>query len=252
MRISNWFETYETADTRRMKSLPWIRQDVQMGTLAWAKLWKRPDAAMVWAGWTAIVWFATQSEVRGEISSAEDVSLLTRVPMEMVNMAIEWALASGAITVDAMEQENPGDPQQNPVLRDETLRDETKENTREDAITEEQEADSIYKIYPKPGGKDMALKEIVRAIREVGAMEVRHATEAMAASYAKSPPEDQKFVQSAKNWFKDDGWRAWAAKAKKKPVERRPPPTLPELSKEEREANAAQLLELFNLDRSAA
>ena len=79
--VSEWNCGYETRDTKRNRGrLIWVRQNILMGDVRWARLWLRPDAPQVWAGWTAIVWCAAQAEIRGTVESAEDVAILSRVP----------------------------------------------------------------------------------------------------------------------------------------------------------------------------
>lgn len=99
--IPAWNDGYETHDTKRTKGrLSWVRQNVLISEVCWAKLWLRPDAAQVWAGWTAIVWCAAQSDERGTISSVEDVAILSRVPEEMVSLGLEWGISCGFATFD--------------------------------------------------------------------------------------------------------------------------------------------------------
>ena len=94
--VSEWNCGYETSDTKRNRGrLIWVRQNILMGDVRWARLWLRPDAPQVWAGWTAIVWCAAQAEIRGTVESAEDVAILSRVPPEMVEAAMSWALSCG-------------------------------------------------------------------------------------------------------------------------------------------------------------
>ena len=99
--IPAWNDGYETHDTKRTKGrLSWVRQNVLISEVCWAKLWLRPDAAQVWAGWTAIVWCAAQSDERGTISSIEDVAILSRVPEAMVSLGLEWGISCGFATFD--------------------------------------------------------------------------------------------------------------------------------------------------------
>lgn len=96
IQITSWNDGFETHDSRKTRGkLSWVRQNILMGEVAWAKLWLRPDAPEIWAGWTALVWASAQAETRGTTTNAEDVSLVSRVPQAMVEKAIEWALSNG-------------------------------------------------------------------------------------------------------------------------------------------------------------
>jgi len=96
IQITSWNDGFETHDSRKTRGkLSWVRQNILMGDVAWAKLWLRPDAPEIWAGWTALVWASAQAETRGTTTTAEDVALVSRVPQKMVEKAIEWALSNG-------------------------------------------------------------------------------------------------------------------------------------------------------------
>lgn len=106
-----------------------------MSDVRWAKLWLRGDAAQVWAGWTAIVWCAAQSEERGTVSSAEDVSILSRVPLEMVKLGLEWGFSCGFIesrqdpaAIPLPSRQDPADLPVNPEIVATTLRYVTKQD----------------------------------------------------------------------------------------------------------------------------
>ena len=110
INIIGWNDGFETHDSRRTKGrLSWVRQNILLGDVIWAKLWLRPDAAQIWAGWTALIWCASQSETRGTVRSAEDVALLSRVPMEMVENALKWAFSSGLAELCVETAEACGD-----------------------------------------------------------------------------------------------------------------------------------------------
>lgn len=104
MEVTNWNEGYETSDTRKNKNrLIWVRSNILTADINWARLWTREDAAQVWAGWTAVVWFAAQSTPRGTITDAKEISLLTRVPESFIVLAIAWGSECGWISGEICE-----------------------------------------------------------------------------------------------------------------------------------------------------
>ena len=123
IRITAWNEGFETHDTRKTRgALAWVRQPVMVADVRWARLWTRGDAAQVWAGWTALVWFASQADERGTVTNAEDVSLLSRVPLEWVEAALDWAQSVGlaeSTEAPGTSPATPGNPPANlPQHRD--------------------------------------------------------------------------------------------------------------------------------------
>ena len=97
MRIRDWGENYETSDSRKIKNLTWIRQGIMTNSVEWARLWLKADAAEIWAGWTAVVLFAAQSHDRGSIASIEDIALLSRVPVGMIQKGLQWGVSAGFV-----------------------------------------------------------------------------------------------------------------------------------------------------------
>ena len=106
LKIIGWKENYETHETAKIKKLLWIRQNIACDTLSWAKLTLDPERARsVWLGWTAVTWYVAVTSRNGVIDgTADDVSLLTRVPAEDVSAALTWAQGCGLI-VDGKEDE---------------------------------------------------------------------------------------------------------------------------------------------------
>lgn len=139
--ILSWNDGYETHDTKKTKGrLSWVRQNILISDVCWAKLWLKPDAALIWAGWTAIVWCAAQSDVRGTITNVEDVSILSRVPESMVEAGLDWGISCGfavfgdpPANLPQHSRQSPANLPQTPETfptteRNGTVRDETTRN----------------------------------------------------------------------------------------------------------------------------
>ena len=145
MEVANWNEGYETSDTRKNKNrLIWVRSNILTADINWARLWTREDAAQVWAGWTAIVWFAAQATPRGTITDAKEISLLTRVPEEFVSAAIVWGAECGWISgenceishIPTVSGNHPDDiPTVSGNHRDHTTQHNTTQRTEQDTTT---------------------------------------------------------------------------------------------------------------------
>lgn len=158
LEVANWNEGYETSDTRKSKKrLIWVRSNILTADLNWARLWTREDAAQVWAGWTAIVWFAAQATPRGTITDAKEISLLTRVPEEFVSLAIKWGADCGWISGEICEishipTTSGNDPDSIPTTSGND-RDYVTLRTEQDTTTTRASASPVVAAKEEPAGK---------------------------------------------------------------------------------------------------
>jgi hypothetical protein len=132
IRILEWNVGYETADTRKLQNkLPWVRMNVLLADQRWAELWLEVTAPQIWAGWTALVFCASQSKERGTVESVKKVAILSRVPESFVQVGLEWALANGMAESDQYHEKDSGKIPERflTTLRDVTGRDATNETS---------------------------------------------------------------------------------------------------------------------------
>jgi hypothetical protein len=207
IRILEWNSGYETADTRKTaKAIPWIRMNVMLADMRWAELWLERNAAEVWAGWTALIFCAAQSEERGTIESVRKVSILSRVPEKMVQSALEWALQNGMAESDEAFRKPSGDfPEDTPTtLRNVTGRDDTKRDvTRRDELSA---IESVYQAYPKKVGKAEAIKAIAKALKSASFDTLLEATSAYAEAVSRWPEADKVYIPHPATWFNARRW----------------------------------------------
>lgn len=78
-------------------------------------------------------------------------------------------------------------------------------------------AEEIYAAYPKHVGRKAALKAILAALRDHGAIELLGRTQDFAAAVASWPAEQQRFIPHPATWFNrgsfDDDPASWQASA---------------------------------------
>ena len=211
IRVLEWNVGYETADTRKLRhNLPWVRVTVPLADLRWAKLWSLEDAAKIWSGWMALVFCASQSSERGTVESVESVSLLSRVPVGMVQAGLDWAVANGMAELSGDHQKDsgniPDDSENNSGLRtyvrDGTLRNETNKAAR---VREPEQAGRIPANEWTPDSSHAGICAVRNLSMELQ-LERFRAT-ANATTGAKDTPE---------GWSRR--FMAWIAKGRPEPV----------------------------------
>lgn len=219
IRILEWNVGYETADTRKLQhKLPWVRMNVLLADQRWAELWLESNAPQIWAGWTALVFCASQSKERGTVESVKKVAILSRVPEKFVQSGLEWALANGMAESDQESEKDSGKIPESflTTLRDGTERDETRRNNLAGDCL------SIYEAYPKKAERPEALKEIATALKIIAAPELLAAVKEYATAVNAWPDDEKHFAPSCGRWMKRQRWlddrSTWLKKQSGKPA----------------------------------
>ena len=99
-RIAKWSETFETADSRRHKSLHWISIPIGFSSNGFAQLIDDfgDDAPAIYGAWIALVSIAATCPIRGILSTSSGgaltvgrLSFISHFPREIFEKLINWA-----------------------------------------------------------------------------------------------------------------------------------------------------------------
>lgn len=88
-RISAWPKTFETADSRRYKHLPWISVPTKQGGKGRRRLVRRSNGPALFGAWVALAQVAANMPERGTLAdedgplTPEDLEILTDIPSEL-------------------------------------------------------------------------------------------------------------------------------------------------------------------------
>jgi hypothetical protein len=118
-RIKDWSARYETNETRKLKSLSWVRLNNKMDGLAFRLLAKRPDAANLFCAWVLMLELASKSSPRGELKhnnlplSPGEMGEITGFPGEIFESALSF-LSDAKIGWIEQISASPGASGENP------------------------------------------------------------------------------------------------------------------------------------------
>lgn len=99
-QIANWHETFETADSRRHKSLTWVSLPNDLQSNGYQTLIEQqPDhAAELYGAWCALIAVASKCPTRGVLAASngsaytvQRLATLTYLPVETMQRLIDWA-----------------------------------------------------------------------------------------------------------------------------------------------------------------
>lgn len=94
IRIKNWESVFESAESRRHKTLAWVAVPTRMTGRGFRRVVNHPEGARILGAWLMIVEVAATCPKRGTLSSAdgafttEDLSLITGLKVEDFNLAL--------------------------------------------------------------------------------------------------------------------------------------------------------------------
>lgn len=96
LRVTNWKTNYETHDTRKLKSLAWVKVSNNQCDPGYARLMQRPDGPQIFGAWVAILQTASRCKQRGCLAEGdgtpydiESLAFVTRFPVELMRTAVE-------------------------------------------------------------------------------------------------------------------------------------------------------------------
>lgn len=105
LRVARWPEVFETAHSRKHRSLQWISCPVSFNSTGYQRLLDSFDtweAAALYGGWQALCQLAAQSELRGRLCGQKGepyntrrIARLTGMGLEIFEVLIPWALQVG-------------------------------------------------------------------------------------------------------------------------------------------------------------
>jgi hypothetical protein len=118
-RVSKWREIYETADSRKHKTLSWVSIPIDRQSSGYQSLIERfgDDAPAIYGAWCALVSVAGQCPERGLLAnsrceghSVERIARLAFMPVEPFRKVVEWASSEDVkwlevVTPEQLEQE---------------------------------------------------------------------------------------------------------------------------------------------------
>lgn len=125
-RIRDWSIRYETSETRKLKSLSWVRLNNKMDGLAFKLLAKRPDAPSLFCAWVLMLELASKATPRGDLThnnlplSPGEMGEITGFPGEMFESALLFLCSPKIAWIDKISPfpgapvESPGTPGENP------------------------------------------------------------------------------------------------------------------------------------------
>jgi hypothetical protein len=109
--IANWAETYETAETRKRKSLFWVLVPNAHDSLGFCSIMEREDGLEVFGAWVLILQVASKCSTRGSLTSskgrpysAAEIATITRAPVKSIQDALDVLVGIGWINADTSEQ----------------------------------------------------------------------------------------------------------------------------------------------------
>lgn len=167
-RIRDWSVRYETSETRKLKSLTWVRLNNKMDGLAFKLLAKRPDAPALFCAWVLMLELASKATPRGDLShnnlplSPGEMGEITGFPGEMFESALLFLCSPKIAWIDKISPypgasvESPGTLGENPETPvfppDERRKEEKEGNGRE--------GHTCYQVIP---GLDALAKSVMDA-----------------------------------------------------------------------------------------
>lgn len=182
LSINGWADTFETARSRKFKSLNWIALPVNFASNGYQKLLDEfeDDFSRVYGAWCVLCTFAAQCPTRGKLSDSQNrpiptarISRVTGVPKKDFDTLIEWATRPEICWLKSEEvAKTPGNNDEllgkyPPVTSQVTvkyppvtLQDQTIPNQTHSVISEETDTNSLFeefwKVYPKRRKRDKA------------------------------------------------------------------------------------------------
>lgn len=135
--IRDWDRNFETAESRKLKRLPWVRIPVKLDGWGYANLIDHKDGPAHFGCWLALVELAALCRPRGALNrptgepmTLHDISRQTRIPMALMEAAITRLSSMGWVESPEnlpLAPDVPGDCRGNPpdTVRDVTVRDGT-------------------------------------------------------------------------------------------------------------------------------
>lgn len=92
LKIKNWNEHYETAETRKLGTLHWVKIPNQQDSLAYRLIASHKRGAEIFAAWVLMVQVASKGkrEERGNLPlSPDELGIVTGFPAEIFRLAID-------------------------------------------------------------------------------------------------------------------------------------------------------------------
>jgi len=118
-RIKDWSNRYETNETRKLKSLLWVKMPNQQDGLAYRLISKEKNGPAIFAAWCLMLQMASKASPRGELKnnnlplSPGDMGDVTGFPAEIFAQAIKF-LSSPKIGWIEEISPSPDVPGENP------------------------------------------------------------------------------------------------------------------------------------------
>ncbi len=102
MKITNWDQQYENAQSRKVHRLTWVPVPNKHDGERYSELMARPDSAEIFSAWILILQVGSRSQSRGSLlrdngipHTAESLSIKTRGKLEWFKKAIPYLLQIG-------------------------------------------------------------------------------------------------------------------------------------------------------------
>ncbi len=101
LRIAKWTQTFETAESKRHKTLTWVSLPVKLNSHGYQSLLEHfgDDAAAMYGAWCALLAVAAEAPIRGVLSSSGGIQIstarisrMTGMPAALFDRLIEWAV----------------------------------------------------------------------------------------------------------------------------------------------------------------
>ena len=116
-RISSWSETFETADSRKHKSLSWVSLPIDRQSNGYQSMIDHfgDDAPSVYGAWCVLISIAAGCPVRGVLASSRGnafsisrIARMAHMPQEVFERLIPWALRKevGWLEIDSHDGES--------------------------------------------------------------------------------------------------------------------------------------------------
>lgn len=208
LAVSNWSETFETADSRRHKALQWISVPVSFNSTGFQRLlddFEPAEAAAIYGTWHALLRIAATANVRGILAGQKGerytlkrLERLSGFPADLFGKLCRWAFSVGWLVVNQSSIELPNLTQPNPTLPDKTGPDRTGPDTTtspEPSRTGRSLRTSKTESIHGPGFK---LTERAEALRNASPWENAQAREPLAELFLRPVrPEPERITGSA-------------------------------------------------------
>jgi hypothetical protein len=133
-QIAKWTGTFETAESRRIKTLPWVSIPIGFSSNGYQLMvdqFEDEEAAAIYGAWVALVMIAATCEIRGILAtsrgvgySAARLSRISHFPESVFQKLLKWASSPevGWLQQLTLTEFQTVVAQRNPSLRDETGR----------------------------------------------------------------------------------------------------------------------------------